>query len=127
MVRWLAVVFGISGCVSTSETVIATEEIWRVTAIDGRAFAATATFGISAADGVYSGMGPCNRYSGSVTAAPFPAVILSPPAATKRACPELAEEAALFDALGRVERLSAGGDRMTLFTLDGTQISLQRL
>ena len=101
-------------------------EIWRVVAIGGVPFAADNSFGISPADGVYGGQGPCNRYFGSVTTDPFPAVILSTPGATRMACPALAEEAALFAALGRVERMGVGTDAMTLITADGQEIALTR-
>lgn len=115
------------GCEAGLEPVEPPPEIWRVVSIDGVPFVAETRFGISPSDGVYLGQGPCNRFQGSVVTAPFPAVILSPPAATRMACADLAEEARLFDALGRVERMGVSLDAMTLFTLDGTDIILVRI
>ncbi|SMY06486.1 META domain-containing protein [Flavimaricola marinus] len=125
--RWAVLILALAGCEAVSEPVEPPPEIWRVLSIDGVPFAAPTSFGISPSDGVYLGQGPCNRFQGGVVTAPFPAVILSPPVATRMACPDLAEEARLFDALGRVERMGVSIDAMILSTLDGTEIVLGRI
>ena len=71
--------------------------------------------------GRIAGQGPCNSYSAEQTA-PYPWFGLGPIAATRRACPELAAEAAFFDALRATTIAEVSGDVLILSNTDGLRM-----
>tara|TARA_R110002049_G_scaffold117332_3_gene270731 strand:- start:119317 stop:119709 length:393 start_codon:yes stop_codon:yes gene_type:complete len=75
----------------------AADKVWRVTEIDGKPFTAHATLTFPEA-GKIAGDAPCNSYSATMTV-PYPWFEAGPVAVTRRACPQLAAEAAYLAAL----------------------------
>ncbi|MEM1302777.1 MAG: META domain-containing protein [Pseudomonadota bacterium] len=76
--------------------------------------------------GQVAGQGPCNRYSATQTA-PYPWFELGPVAATKRACPELAAEAAYFEDLQSMSLAEVSGDVLILSNDTGKQMVFSRV
>ncbi|WP_347312421.1 META domain-containing protein [Defluviimonas sp. SAOS-178_SWC] len=91
--------------------------VWRLTEIDGTAFAARATIRFPA-PGKIAGDAPCNRYSGNQTA-PYPWFRAERILSTKRACADLSAEQLFFTALGRVTLAEVQGDVLILSSPDG--------
>ncbi|MBQ0749546.1 MAG: META domain-containing protein [Roseovarius sp.] len=88
------------------------EAVWHLESLDGAAFPARATL-MFPAEGELAGEGPCNRYSGRQTV-PYPWFAAQDVTATKRACPELAEEALYLTALAEMTLVEVLGDVMIL-------------
>jgi heat shock protein HslJ len=88
------------------------EKVWHLESLDGVGFAARATLEFPA-EGELRGEGPCNSYSGE-QAVPYPWFSAEGVAATERACPELAQEAAYLAALGEMTLVEVLGDVMIL-------------
>ncbi|NRP12932.1 hypothetical protein XMM379_000914 [Aliiroseovarius sp. xm-m-379] len=63
--------------------------------------------------GQVSGQAPCNSYSAKVTV-PYPWFELGNIIATRRACPELADETAYFSALEAMSLAEVSGDTLLL-------------
>ncbi|MGR3484564.1 MAG: META domain-containing protein [Paracoccaceae bacterium] len=63
--------------------------------------------------GAVSGQAPCNRLTARQTA-PYPWIALEAIATTRMACPDLAAEAALIDALSAMRLAEAQGDVLIL-------------
>jgi heat shock protein HslJ len=96
---------------------------WRLVALNGQAVAARVTLDLTV-PGQVSGMAPCNRYSGRLDGTP-PAFRPGPLRATRRACDDLALEAAFFRALGAAQRVETAQGRL-LLTGDGVQLEFLR-
>ncbi|MBT8153387.1 META domain-containing protein [Epibacterium ulvae] len=99
---------------------------WVLAEVDGTDPGASLTLHFGE-DGQVSGSAPCNRFSAQNTA-PYPWFTLSPIAATKRACSELAQEQMFLTLLqamtqseisGNVMILRTGAGREMLFRSDG--------
>jgi heat shock protein HslJ len=80
--------------------------------LDGAAFPARATISFPE-PGRVAGEGPCNRYTAR-QAVPYPWIQIGEIAATRRACPDLAAEAAYLAALRSVTLAEAAGDVLIL-------------
>ena len=102
------------------------QAVYAVQEIDGRSVSGQATITFPE-PGRVAGAAPCNSWSARQTA-PYPWFELDGIMATKRACPELAEETAFFDALADMELaevqgpvliLSASGGRQMVFRAEG--------
>ena len=68
-----------------------------------------------------SGDAPCNSWSAAQTA-PYPWIELGPIAATRRACPELADEARFFEMLGQMRLAEVQGPILILTSEDGDEM-----
>lgn len=91
---------------------------WRLVELNGKKFNATVTLTFPE-KGRIAGQGPCNGYSGSMTA-PYPWFKTGPIAATKRACPDLAAESVFFNALGKATLSEVFDGTLMLSTEEGT-------
>lgn len=82
----------------------------------------TATF---AADGTLAGSAGCNRYTATYTA-DAGALTITPPASTKKLCPEpedvMAQEAAFLAVLPTATRYELSGTTLDLLKADGTRV-----
>ncbi|SLN29245.1 META domain-containing protein [Pseudooctadecabacter jejudonensis] len=85
--------------------------------LDDAPFSATATIAFPQ-EGRVAGNGPCNGYS-SIQTVPYPWFNLEFIRATRRACPELAEEAAFFAALQDMTLAEASGGVLILSNEEG--------
>jgi len=85
---------------------------WTLVEMQGAPFTATATMQFPQA-GVITGMAPCNSYRAALTV-PYPWFNSGPIAATRRACPDLAAEAAFFKALEAATLAEVRGDILIL-------------
>jgi heat shock protein HslJ len=106
--------FGLGQC-GKDETVGgygAADQVWQLTELDDTAFAAQATVTFPES-GKIAGQAPCNSYSGKMDA-PYPWFETGPMAVTRRACPDLAEEATFLTALGEMSQSEVSGDTMIL-------------
>ena len=99
--------------------------LWHLTGIDGAAFAARATLSFPER-GRIAGEAPCNSYSGRMEA-PYPWFEATDIAATRRACPDLAAEAAFFDALSEMTLAEVAGDTLILSTPEGREMIFARV
>ncbi len=88
------------------------DRLWTLAEIDGTPFAQRATLRFEEG-GKVSGQAPCNRFF-TEQSAPYPWLEFGPIAATKMACPNLAEEAAYLDALREMTLVEISGDVMIL-------------
>ena len=95
----------------------AADKQWRLIELNDQPFIAKATLTFPE-EGRIAGSAPCNSYSGTMTV-PYPWFEAGPIAATKRACPDLAEESAFFAALDAVTLSEVLGDTMILSNTDG--------
>ncbi|MEL7025885.1 MAG: META domain-containing protein [Pseudomonadota bacterium] len=100
------------------------EAVYQLESIGGQSFLATATISFPEI-GKVVGQGPCNTFSAEQTV-PYPWIDIGPIAATRRACPDLADEAAYFEALGRVTLAEVAGDDLILTTEDGVDLVFVR-
>jgi len=75
-------------------------------------------------DGQANGTGGCNRYFGSFESGEDGALSFGPLGATRMACPTeiMDQETAFFRALEGASRYVIDGDRLTLFSGDGTGV-----
>ncbi len=96
------------------------DSVWYLTEIDGAAFAARATLTFPEA-GRIAGAAPCNTYSGRMEA-PYPWFAATEIAVTRRACPDLAAEAAFFAALSEMTLAEVAGDTLILSTPGGREM-----
>jgi len=117
-----ALLFALAACLK-DETISGYADpaaIYRLTELNGRPFTARATIGF-AEPGTVAGEAACNRYSAN-QAAPYPWISIGPIAATKRACPDLAQEAAFFAALASATLAEVAGDTLILSDEVGGQM-----
>jgi heat shock protein HslJ len=93
---------------------------WTLAELGGAPYPARATLTFPE-EGRIAGEAPCNGYS-ATQSAPYPWFEAGPIATTKRACPELAAEAAFLDALARVTLAEVTGEVLILSTEDGFEM-----
>lgn len=86
--------------------------LWQLSEIDGKPFAARALLEFPGI-GRISGQAPCNRFSGEFWSA-YPWFDPGPLSATRRACPDLAEEDRFFEALERMTLAEADHEFLIL-------------
>lgn len=86
--------------------------VYQLVTLDAAPFSAEATITFPE-EGQVAGSGPCNRWSAS-QAVPYPWFELGPVLSTKRACPALAEESALFAALAEMTLAEVQGPVLIL-------------
>lgn len=105
----------------TAAAFAAMERVFLLEEIDGQPFPSRATLQFPE-PGRVAGSAPCNSYSGPITV-PYPWFELGPLAVTRRACPELADEAAFLRALQSMTLAEASGDILILSnTEDGKMV-----
>lgn len=104
------------------ETVADPDATWRLTALDGQPFDASATLRFG--DGTISGSGPCNAFGGTLTT-PLPGFGAGPLRATRAVCPEIDAERAFLDALAAMTRAEVAGDVLTLSDGDGREMAFR--
>ncbi len=97
--------------------------VWRLMAIDGKPFGATATLHFPAEGGI-QGEGPCNSFRADL-AGDYPGFILGPVLATRMACPDQQEEASLFAALGAMEHATFADGKLLLTGPEGRSMEFQ--
>jgi heat shock protein HslJ len=109
-----AALFLLAGCVGDESVANygASGKIWVLNEINGAPFNARATL-VFDDGGNLSGQAPCNSFSTEQTA-PYPWFGIGPVRATKRACPELADEAAFFAALQSMTLSEVSGPVLVL-------------
>lgn len=110
----LAALSGLSQCQS-DETIRAYgggDKTWRLVELNNAPFKGRATLTFPEA-GKIAGEAPCNRYSATMTV-PYPWFEAGPIAATRRACPDLAAEAAFLKALEAATISDVLGDTLIL-------------
>lgn len=78
----------------------AADRLWTLQSLNGTAFSTRATLEFQAG-GPVSGQAPCNRFSAKNTV-PYPWFDLTPIAATRMSCPDLAAETEYLTALERM-------------------------
>jgi len=93
---------------------------YRLVELDGAAFDAQATIRFPE-EGRIAGSGPCNAFSAQ-QGAPYPWFDVGPIAATKRACPDLAAEAAFFAALAEMTLSEVAGPVLILSNDSGREL-----
>ena len=99
------------------------DRVWRVSEINGAAFEPTATISFATA-GTVTGTAPCNTFTARQMA-PYPWIELGPIAATKRACPDLAQEATFFETLSAVNTADVLGGTMILTAVTDGETTAQ--
>ncbi|MGC1495846.1 MAG: META domain-containing protein [Sulfitobacter sp.] len=90
---------------------------WHLSELNENPFTAKATLTFPEA-GRIAGNAPCNSYNATMTV-PYPWFEVGPIAATKRACPDLAAEAAFFAALDTATLSEVQGNFLILSNTDG--------
>ncbi len=93
---------------------------WVLSEVDGTDPDASLTLQFGE-DGLVSGSAPCNRFSAQNTA-PYPWFTLTPIAATKRACPDLAQEQQFLTLLQSMTQSEISGTVLILRTEDGREM-----
>lgn len=123
--RWLILLMLLAAC-RGDETVTGYGGAgsWRLVSVDGAPFAAQATL-VMEASGAISGAAPCNRFSAMQTA-PYPWFELGPLRVTRRACPQLAEEALFLDGLSAMTVSEVAGDTLILSDSEGREMVFTR-
>ena len=113
----------IAACADETVSGYADPGPWRLATLDGAPFEARATIAFPAA-GLVEGEGPCNAWRAALRV-PYPWFETGPVAATRRACPDAAAEAAFFDALGEMRLAEAAGDTLVLSTPEGREMTFR--
>ena len=93
---------------------------WRLISLDGAPFTARATLRFGEA-GAITGDAPCNRYFATQTA-PYPWFSAEKIGATRRACPDLNQEAAYLSALAEMTLSEVAGDTLILSNDTGREM-----
>lgn len=112
-ILFITTLLSILGC--TDETISGYADpaaVYRLVTLDEAPFMAEATIAFPE-EGQIAGTGPCNRWSAR-QAVPYPWFEAGSILATKRACPELVEEAAFFAALGEMTLAEVQGPVLIL-------------
>lgn len=118
----MAAFITLSGCV-TDETLSGFVEpgtVFELRTLDGDTFNARANITFPE-PGQVAGQGPCNSFSARQSA-PYPWFAIDAIAATRRACPELSQEAAFFDALGAMTLAEVSGRTLILPDSEGQEM-----
>lgn len=120
--RWMIVFFALLvGCSDESISGFADREtVYRLAELNGNRFTPRATIRFPE-PGRASGEGPCNTWFAAQTV-PYPWIALGPIAATKRACPQLSDEARYFAALEQATLAEVSGDVLILSSDDGLEM-----
>lgn len=119
------ILFALAAC-AVDETISAyAGGPYQLVAIDGAPFTANASLDVGT-PGRISGAAPCNTYH-AVQTAPYPWFALGPVAASRRACPDLAAEAAYFKNLATMEFAESLGDTLILSNSAGREMVFQAL
>lgn len=127
----IATVLAFTGILSTcgsDETIsgyIDTSAEFALTEIGGVPYTARATIAFPE-QGLARGTGPCNAWSATQTA-PYPWLALGAIAATRRACPELAQETEYFAALAEMTLIEALGDVVLLSDDTGKEMVFRKV
>lgn len=109
----LAALAALAGCADETISGFAGPgAVYRLEELNGVRFTALATISFPE-KGRAGGQGPCNAWSAGQNA-PYPWFELGPIAATRRACPDLAREAAFFDALSAARFAEVSGGVLIL-------------
>lgn len=111
---WLTLPILLSACLK-DETVAGyadPELVYLLEEVDGEPYPERATISFPE-PGRVAGQAPCNSYSASLTA-PYPWFAVDTIAATRRACPALAHEAAFFEALRAATLIEVSGPVLIL-------------
>jgi heat shock protein HslJ len=87
--------------------------VWKLVAIKGQPFAATATLAYAEDGTAAFGQSPCNLWSGRVIQKPFPVHMIRDITATERACDDLDAEAAFFAGLAQSTHSAVGIGALT--------------
>lgn len=93
--------------------------MWRLQSVNGQAVTAPATLNFEAG-GRYGGRAACNSYGGAVGVFSDFTIDFDGPIATRRACPQLSEEQALFAAFDQATDFRPGREGDTLALLDAS-------
>ncbi|MCR8824940.1 META domain-containing protein [Pseudosulfitobacter koreensis] len=96
------------------------DKTWVLTEIDGQPFSATATLNFPET-GKIAGQGPCNGYATTMSV-PYPWFETGPLRATRRTCPEIADESRYFNALASMTLIEVLGDVMILKNEKGREL-----
>ncbi|MEM6406907.1 MAG: META domain-containing protein [Pseudomonadota bacterium] len=88
--------------------------------INGEPFPARASIAFPE-EGQITGQAPCNSFS-ATQEVPYPWFKAGPILATKRACPDLAQEQLFFDALSRMTLSEVTGPNLILSTAEGDRM-----
>lgn len=88
--------------------------------LNGESFTTTATLKLEE-DGQVSGSAPCNSYSTTINV-PYPWFEIGPIASTRRACPELDQEQAYFNALSSMAFAEVSGPTLVLSNEAGGEL-----
>ena len=96
------------------------DRTWLLVELDGAAFTGRATLTFPG-PGQIAGDAPCNSYSAEMTV-PYPWFEAGTIAATRRACPDLAAEAAFFEALSNASISEVFGDTLMLSDDNGPRL-----
>lgn len=123
MIMCLAMGLSACGLNETAARYGAANHVWQLRDLDGVAFPATATLRFPA-PGKISGSGPCNSYSGAMTA-PYPWFEVGDLVATEQACADLGFENAFFDALQEMAEIEVSGRVLILRNTDGQSMVFQ--
>lgn len=111
------------GACRSDETVRAyggADRVWLLKELNGARFSAPATLTFPKA-GEISGIGPCNRYFGAMTA-PYPWFDASPVGSTRMACPNMRAETAFLAALEAATLSEVAGDVLILSNPEGLEM-----
>ncbi len=98
----------------------AADKVWVLESVDGAAWSARTTITFPE-EGKFAGNAPCNAYFGAQRA-PYPWFEAGPIGATRRACPELDQEAKYFKALEAMTLAEVSGDVLVLSNEDGREM-----
>lgn len=96
------------------------ETIYALASIDDAPFTARATIAF-AQEASISGAGPCNTFQ-AAQSVPYPWFALGPIASTRRACPDLGQEAAYFAALAEMRFAEIAGTVLILSDDAGSEM-----
>lgn len=123
MIMCLAMGLSACGLNETAARYGAADHVWQLRDLDGVAFPANGTLRFPA-PGKISGTGPCNSYSGAMTA-PYPWFEVGDLAVTARGCADLEFENAFFNALQEMTEIEVSGDVLILRNADGQSMLFQ--
>ena len=94
--------------------------VWVVQTLDGAAFPAAATLRFPP-DGRLRGKAPCNRYFGPVEITGS-VITIGPLASTKMACKNFSDDYSYLAALGSMNQMRMGSDRLILTGPTGSEM-----
>ncbi len=124
----LALVLGMAGCGATRCHCRAYQKkyrrplagtTWQLVQLDGRSVASQEgrfSLVLSADDGRFSGVGACNRLTGTFETDESWALVFGPIAATRMACPDEAQEQKFIDALASATHYDMDGPMLLLLS-----------